>query len=124
MTAKTEVLVAMILANGGQSVSIPSIEEDLDKLLERGRLSSYREISIMAGNPSQCHENSARLWDANRKRCKIVTGYSLSKGMWYQHSWCENDEGVIFETTTKREAYFGVELTPEECDQFYTDNGW
>lgn len=117
-------LIEKILAFGGNSVLMPSIEDDLDKLLLRGRLSEFSNIALMVGRPSQCHENSAILWDKNRDSVKIVTGYSLSRGTWYQHTWCEDGRGKLIETTTKREAYFGVELTPEECDEFYFDNAW
>ena len=62
----------------------------------------------------QCHKNSAFLWNSNRDKYKIMTGYALSSmGIWHQHSWIlENDE--IIETTVDREKYFGYELTYEE----------
>ena len=116
-------LVAMLLASGGSSVNMPSIEDDLDKIIKRGRLSTTKNIEFMKGRPSQCHENASLLWEANNSICRIVTGYALLAGVWCQHSWCERDT-VVIETTTERETYFGYELTPEECDEFYFNNAW
>jgi hypothetical protein len=118
-----EKLTKMLLAIGGSRVDMPSIEEDLKQLVERGRSSSIKNIEFMKGRPSQCHENASLLWDANREICRIVTGYALAEGVWNQHSWCERGE-VIVETTVRREAYFGSVLTPEECDEFYFNNAW
>lgn len=71
--------------------------------------------------------NSANLWDANRGRCFIATGYALSEdGLWRSHSWVVQPMPRtlrVWETTVKRVAYFGVVLTEEECDRFYRDNG-
>jgi hypothetical protein len=124
MSEEKQQLINKILSLGGNSVTMPSIEEDLDELLVRGRLSQFDSIRMMVGRPSQCHENSALLWDKNRNAVTIVTGYALHGGMWYQHTWCERKDGVLVETTAEREAYFGFELTPEECEKFYFDNAW
>lgn len=118
-----EKLIEKLLARGGMRVDMPSIEEDLVKLIERGRLSNTMNIEFMKGRPSQCHENASLLWEANQRLCLIVTGYALLDGVWCQHSWCERDT-VVVETTTKREVYFGYEMTPEECDEFYFNNAW
>ena len=119
-----EQLREKLLSIGGTVALIPSIEEDLPQILERGVSPSIKHLYVMKGRDSQCHENSALCWDANRGYSSIMTGYALSKGQWVQHSWVLDSRETIVETTFKREAYFGFELTPEEADQFYFDNVW
>jgi hypothetical protein len=119
-----ETLIKKLLLIGGHTVTMPEIEEDLAKIIERGTAPSINHLYVMKGRESQCHENSANCWDANRDRSSIMTGYALLDGMWVQHTWVLDKEKTIVETTTPREAYFGFELTPEEADQFYFDNAW
>lgn len=116
-------LTELLLKRSGVSVGMPSIDEDVDSILHRGRSSDVSFIEFMKGQPSQCHENVSLLWNASRDVYTIVTGYALLGGAWCQHSWCERG-GVVIETTTERDAYFGFELTPEESDIFYFNNAW
>jgi hypothetical protein len=112
----------VLLDIGGWAACIPNVEEDLAKLLERGRRFPGRSVS-MKGEPSRCHSNSAYCWDENRGSCSICTGYALSRdGMWRQHSWLLTNQGRVVETTEKRVQYFGYVLDEEECELFLFQN--
>lgn len=115
-----------ILTFGGDEVCMTTYDEDAQKILDRGQF-FYGSSYMRKGEPCQCHCNSANLWDANRDRCFIATGYALSEdGLWRSHSWVVQPMPRtlrVWETTVKRVAYFGVVLTEEECDRFYRDNG-
>lgn len=102
----------------------PQHEEDLDKLLSRGQFYNAYGARRMPGRPSECHGNTARLWDANRDRVQIVTGYALSPdGCWRQHSWGWLPDGQrVVETTEKRILYYGFILTEEEAEEFLFNN--
>lgn len=129
--AKLYALHRILLEIGGSETCLADIEEDIDKLLERGRYYPGRS-KMMVGRPSQCHANSANLWLANHKArdIRICTGYALSgDGMWRQHTWlvdryqtATQQRTRIIETTTKRVAYFGFELTDDEAAEFVEDN--
>lgn len=111
-----------LLKIGGWSVCKPGADPDLQALLTRGRRFPGRSI-MMKGEPSQCHRNSSLCWDENREKCRICTGYALTRdGMWRQHSWVITNSGIIVETTTKRVQYFGYILNPQECELFLWGN--
>lgn len=103
-------------------------EEDLEKLMSRGQLWIAHGVGKMIGEKSQCHRNSAYLWDANKdKNIYLATGYALMEdGWWIQHSWCLHKKprsvSVVETTTPKRIAYFGYVMSPEESTEFYFDN--
>ncbi len=62
-----------------------------------------------------CHMNSMRyvLHDFPNV-AQFATGWALTMGyMWNAHSWCIQD-GKIVETTSIRDAYYGVVLTWDE----------
>jgi hypothetical protein len=111
---------------GGEEVCIPSLEDDLSKILSRGTLWPGHGAKRMPGRPSQCHENSCLCWEANQDRLFVATGYALSDdGMWRQHSWCVAPKGkgvTIIETTEPRELYFGFVMDLEETLDFGSEN--
>ena len=120
-------LHAILLSIGGSETCFPLFEEDMLKILSRGRF--WKGTSkLVKGDDNQCHANSAYLWDANHKDkdVAICTGYALSKdGCWRQHSWLvhhyetsKQHRTRLVETTVKRVAYYGVELTQKECEDF------
>lgn len=115
-----------LLSFGGEEVLMPSIEEDLEAILERGQFFHGDHVHMMPGEPSQCHHNASRMWDANRGRCQIATGYALSEdGLWRQHSWVVQPLTLswrVWETTEKRIAYFGVVFNDDECEEFLYSN--
>lgn len=115
-----------LLEFGGEEVCMPIFEEDYDAIMTRGQFFYGDHARMRVGRPSQCHRNSAYLWDANRGRCQIATGYALSEdGIWRQHSWVVQPLTVswrVWETTVKRVAYFGVVFDDAECERFYFDN--
>lgn len=116
-----EPLKAKLLALGGHAVILPAIEEDLAKILKRGKLTTGKSL-MRRGDASRCHANVANLWESNGGRLKICTGYALSyDGAWRQHTW-GLWEGKIVETTQKRIAYFGFRLFREEAREFAWNN--
>lgn len=100
-------------------------DEDAVKALSRGQF-FYGSSYMRKGQPSQCHANSAYLWDANRGYCSIATGYALSEdGLWRCHSWVVQPRSRtmrIWETTVKRVAYFGFVMNDTECQEFLDNN--
>ena len=89
-------------------------------IIERGQL-WYGDNAIMKrGLPSRCHYNSAKIWETDKEKYRVATGYALSPdGMWRQHSWVIEvgpKENRIIETTEFRVAYFGMVLTDEEAE--------
>lgn len=123
---KMLVLRDRLLAFGGCQACLPLIEEDYDAIMTRGELFYGTGVRMRKGQPSQCHLNSALLWDANRGACQIATGYALSDdGYWRQHSWVVQPLQTkyrVWETTVKRVAYFGFVLSDEECQEFLYNN--
>lgn len=119
---KALVLRDRILGFGGDIACMDLYDEDYEKIMERGQFWYGEHVRFKKGWPSKCHQNSARLWDANRGICQIATGYALSKdGCWRQHSWVVQPLKIkyrIWETTEPRIAYFGFVMTDEECEEF------
>lgn len=128
---------------GGEECCLPFGDEDIDKILEKGELlipepinneqkKYWVEYYEMIGAPSQCHRNSAALYEINKDNTKlehkvrICTGYAITDdGMWRQHTWLvyidetnDNEVITVIETTLKRVAYYGVVLTEEQCEEF------
>jgi len=108
-----------LLTFGGEQGCMPTIEEDLEQIEERGQLWYGDRIKMMKGEGSQCHYNSCMCWDVNRDKVHIATGYGLSiDGLWRQHSWLilnRPRKNIVVETTIPRVAYFGFVMTDEEC---------
>jgi hypothetical protein len=122
------VLAKRLLKVGGKAV-VARREEDLDRILRRGELLVPRRnggewgfrLERMRGG--RCYENVGNLWDDNRDRVIIGTGWALSPdGLWRQHSWGVLDGVDIVETTERRLAYYGFALTKREAEKFYIDN--
>lgn len=115
-----------LLTFGGEEVCMPFVEADLEKIQSRGQLWLGDLSTMMVGQRSQCHRNSALLWEANKDVILIATGYALSEdGMWRQHTWCImiNDENTyVVETTTPRVAYFGFVMNLDESQTFLYQN--
>lgn len=120
------VLRDRLLSFGGNIACMCLYDEDLEKIMERGQFWYGEHARMKKGEPSRCHQNSAYLWDANRGRCQIATGYALSNdGCWRQHSWVVQPLATkyrIWETTEKRIAYFGFIMNDEECEEFLYSN--
>lgn len=117
-TQDTKTLQKILLDIGGKETIIYKDEPDFYNLFTRGVLIDRPSDKIIAGEMCQCHKNSAFLWEKNKKKYKLMTGYALSStGIWHQHSWIlENDK--IIETTIKREKYFGYILDTFESEVF------
>ena len=119
-------LKARLLEFAGDAVCLPPDEEDLNELLNYGQFWIGNNIKMMKGIPSQCHYNASRLWEQNKDKCHICTGYALSSdGMWRQHSWCiwnKARSNQIVETTEPRILYYGFVMTTEQCEEFAYNN--
>lgn len=121
----------LLLSIGGHETCFPAIEEDMQAILERGRFYPGRS-KMMVGLHNQCHGNVCNLWQANKRgfNVSIATGYALSPdGLWRQHSWLVHRYQTktqsrlrIIETTVKRCAYFGFEMTDAEAEDFCCHN--
>ncbi len=103
---------AVVLWNGGNGVN------SVAHLLAEGRLFSNRDLKVVEGEPSQCHDNVFALWQTKPDDYLVVTGYGLSTdGIWRPHSWCvDRKTGKIIETTERRTKYFGVEFSKAEFE--------
>lgn len=123
---KMLILRDRLLAFGGEQACMPLIEKDYKAIMERGQLFYGKGTRLRKGRPSQCHTNSCLLWEANKKRCQVATGYALSDdGIWRQHSWVVQPLTTkyrVWETTVKRVAYFGFIMNNEECEVFCEEN--
>lgn len=109
-----------LLAMAGRHVVV-TYEEDLEKMLERGRRFAG-PVEMRLGEPNRCHSNSAKLW-ADGEAPLLVTGWALSEdGLWRQHSWCAHLDDRVVETTVARVMYFGFTLISEEARRFADAN--
>lgn len=116
-----QLLNEKLLPLAGERVVWLGFEEDLAKILERGRTFAGASARKQEGIPSRCHENVAHLWQEGENQ--ICTGYALSAdGLWRQHSWLLEQDGTVVETTELRELYFGYVLTDDEAGEFFYDN--
>jgi len=113
-----------LLSIGGECTVLPVVEEDLNRLFARGEIFKGKGSIIKRAKQSHCHMNSALLWDANKRKLAICTGYALSRnGIWVQHSWCVLKKSLkVVETTEKRILYFGYRLEKDESMEFLTEN--
>ncbi len=108
-----------LLSLGGEAV-VPMYEEDLNKILRRGKVYDNKKIDIKRGYRNECHMNVGFLHEVTG--CKITTGWALSDdGLWRQHTWCTNNE--LYETTEKRKKYYGFTLNKEETEEFISEQG-
>lgn len=116
----------LLLSFGGEDVCFIGIEEDLNDILAYGQFWFGKNAKMMKGYMSKCHANSAALWQNNKEKTRICTGYALSDdGMWRQHSWVlqfKERSNQIIETTTKRIGYFGFCMNTERCERFANEN--
>ena len=115
-----------LLAVGGTRIIMPMVDEDLEKITERGQFWLGETAIMKRGRPSQCHANSANLYESNKNNgdinLKICTGYALSDdGIWRQHSWlvwAKARVNRIIETTVERVLYYGFVMDTDECEEF------
>lgn len=117
---KILVLRDILLSFGGDEACMPGTEDDLGLLLEYGEIWLPTGMILKKGARGKCHSNALYLWDANRGKVFVATGYYLSDdGMWRQHSWgiCANSRGGrVVETTNPAVLYYGVVFSNEECE--------
>jgi hypothetical protein len=112
-----------LLEHGGNFAVLPVVEDDLDKLMEKGAILTF-PVKLKKMAACACHRNAADLYRKNRRRYRIATGYGLSDdGLWRQHSWAiDTYEKCIVETTTERLKYFGFVMDKAECEEFEFNN--
>ena len=112
-----------LLSFGGFEVCMPTFEPDLDAILARGELWHKMPCKQAAGIPNNCHRNAATLWFNDPEKYTLCTGYALSNdGIWRCHSWLIDKASRrphIIETTEKRVAYYGFQMSEQEAKAFY-----
>jgi hypothetical protein len=112
----TDKLNELLLEIKGDRVIIPGgTDPDAELLVSKGFLFDL-PAKKAAGGRSNCHRNSVAHYlfdqECRHRRRRLCTGYGLNEEVWRQHSWlC--DDCFIYETTVKREAYWGVVLDGE-----------
>jgi hypothetical protein len=129
MGDKLTILQERLLKIAGEFVLFPVIEEDIDAILDRSvEIKAVpSKIVLMEGEFGKCHMNSSLLWDENKERTKIMTGYALTldDGIWRQHSWVWDIwKKRICETSVSRDWYYGFRMKKNECEKFWSDNAW
>jgi hypothetical protein len=95
---------------GTHLVAFPD-KESSDALLKINTLCIPDENYVLKEmKQSRCHNNCTELFLLNNT-IKIFYGYALSDdGLWRNHSWCVNKEGIIIETTVSRLLYLGYDM--------------
>jgi hypothetical protein len=116
-------LEAKLLALGGERVfNHNGVEPHLDLLLEHGRVFQPKGRKRLRGDLHRCHQNAALAYARHYAlgyggTCEVATGYGLTDGMWWQHSWLWDGTRVV-ETTSNHTLYFGVVLPPFDAAMF------
>lgn len=113
-----------LLYFGGDDVELGlDTDEELGRMLNDGVLFDVDVVNLKGGF-GLCHRNVADKYKRfNSGGFKIVTGYALSNGIWFQHSWGLGSTGKIMETTgNKYDMYYGYVLNEEESDEFCFSN--
>jgi hypothetical protein len=115
--------VAVILPEGN-IIDNPASMYDIMQLLKRGSLIKHKKaISLKKGNHNSCHANSARIWEQNKNKFILQTGFAFSEDAWREHTWIYNPEDMkIIETTVKRELYYGFSMNKNESEKFAFNN--
>lgn len=110
-----------LLALGGRRVVWRDCEPHLTQLIAQGQ--PFTEpVRMRQGKPCRCHENAAALWAKDVDGTELATGYGLSDdGLWRQHSWVRKDN-LLYETTERRDQYFGVVLGTVDALRFWFAN--
>ena len=66
-----------------------------------------------------CHNNAIFNWLENKDKLRICTGFAMDSDAWYRHTWCVDEDGVVYECTPgKRKFYYGLPLNEEETNLF------
>ena len=118
---KVSVLNTILLSMGGKITNVEYDEETEDILL-RAEVFDYK-VEQHIGTPGQCHRNATDLWDNNRDRLILCTGYALYNEKWSCHSWLiDTYKDVLIETNPIiYEKYYGITLDDEESQAFLED---
>lgn len=117
-------LIKKLLSIGGEVANVDN-DEELNKLLNRGKLFNNKVMKYV-GTPGQCHKNSTDLWEQNKDRLRVCTGYALcrhprtKKMTLICHSWCYDKlTDKIVETNPARyNDYFGFKMMNKEAEEF------
>jgi hypothetical protein len=113
----TDKLVAELLRAGGTHVLI-RLDPYNDLILSRGQLHKPETVHTVPGKPKHCHANTSLEYLAGHPNYKIVTGYAMSGDYWLRHSWLQGPTGLLLETASNRDLYYGVVLNDVETARF------
>lgn len=120
-----EKLEQKLLSLGGSVAHVVPYGMDniCEKLLNDGIYFSNPTVVTMDNQGAGlCHNNSINVWADNIDKLKICTGYAMDNDVWYRHTWCIDEKGVIYECTPyKRGAYYGVPLNLQESREFINE---
>jgi hypothetical protein len=114
-----------LLANGGKEVVWPVGEVSYLHDLVAGGCLFYERVRLRRGDPDQAQCNDAQFWGQCFDRFHLVTGFALgADGRWMPHGWVVGWEGrkgtnYLYETTHRRERYYGYILTHAEAVHFW-----
>jgi hypothetical protein len=104
-------IATKLLGHGGNDVAIYKDESPEENLLYvlGGVLMPAENIRMHCGDPNKCHENVSRLWLANMKKYRIVSGFAMDDNKrWIAHSWLIDKKGCINETASGFLLYYGA----------------
>lgn len=81
----------------------------LDLLLYKGTVMQPARVVYGVGRPMDCHRNALEHATVNASTSAWF-GFSLSRGVWWLHSWVMDEGGVVLDSgpPTTRALYFGV----------------
>ena len=109
-----EDLKSKLLELGGERFQVDSFlvgeisSQELPDLMTQGSV-RQGNVEMCQGEPIRCHENAAHMVLEGGEGWVLWTGLALSDdGIWRVHSWAENPEGSLIETTEPRDIYFGI----------------
>jgi hypothetical protein len=123
-----------LLAVGGREVFFFKPESDISRLIRCGFFIDPKDVPVemRIGEPHRCHTNASELWaellDAGNGELEwpIVTGYALSNGIWFPHTWViqsrRGEIETLYETTNRAELYYGLMYERHQCFWFWFAN--
>lgn len=114
-------LCRRLLHIGGKRVCVPLQEPPImwDEMAKSGVTFQSSGLKLKRGWPCHCHANCVRLWQRNKNKYHIVTGYGMMADQeWRRHSWLVDKSGKVIETTVPRQIYFGIVFKDESAEEF------
>lgn len=119
-------IATILLRRKGHRVIIYRKESAAENLLYvlRGTLMKGDKVLMHRGEPNSCHKNVSRLWMANPKKYRIVSGFAMEPKykMWIPHSWLVDKKDRIHVTIFPLSLYFGGIMSDAAAKEFVRRN--